>query len=168
MSPQGKKGNPAAAARARKAPEPRSRKTLGLVVFGVLFVALFVVSAVAIGIGNPSVPAGAIAVVEDAPDGTITKEEFDRALVQAAARQGLKDVPATDDPQYQLLADSAEGDLILSRWVLGEAEERGIEVTDREVEDELDTIKEQQFGSEKKFQQFLDQSGFTLDEARRA
>ena len=40
-------------------------------------------------------PDGAIAVVEDAPDGTITQEEFDRALAQTAARQGLKDVPAT-------------------------------------------------------------------------
>ena len=77
---------------------------LGLVVFGVLFLALFVVVGVAVGIGNPAVPSGSIAVVEDAPNGTITKAEFDRALVQAAARQGLKEVPATDDPQYQLLA----------------------------------------------------------------
>jgi len=74
VSPQGKKGNPAAAARSRSVPEPRSRKTLGLIIFGVLFVALFVVVGVAVGIGNPSVPSGAIAVVEDAPDGTITKE----------------------------------------------------------------------------------------------
>ncbi len=172
MSPQGKKGNPAAAARKTASPPPRSRKTLGLIIFGVLFVALFVVCAAAIGLGQPSVPDGAIAVVEDAPNGTITKEEFDRALVQAAARQGLKDVPATDDPQYQLLADSAEGDLILSRWVLGEAEDRGIEITERQIDDELNTIKQQQFGCQpdedpcEAFDKFLDQSGFDLDEAR--
>ena len=111
-------------------------------------------------------PDGAIAVVEDAPDGTITTEEFDRALVQAAARQGLEEVPAEDDPQYELLAEAAQGDLILSRWVLGEAEERGIEVTDREIDDELETVKEEQFGSEKEFEKFLEQSGFTLEEAK--
>ena len=140
---------------------------LGLVVFGALLVALFVIVAVAQGIGNPSVPSDAIAVVDGAPEGTVTKEEFDRALVQTAARQQLKDVPAPDDPQYQAIADAAESDLLLQRWVRGEAEERGIEVTDTEVDDELEKVKQQQFGgSEKQFQRFLDQSGYTLDEAR--
>ena len=106
-------------------------------------------------------------MVEDAPDGTITKEDFDRALVQTAARQGLKEVPETTDPQYQALADAAESDLLLARWVAGEAQERGIEATDREIDDELDKVKQQQFGgSEKEFQKFLDQSGFTDEEAR--
>ena len=111
-------------------------------------------------------PDDAIAVVEDAPDGTITKEEFDRALAQTAARQGLKEVPPTDDPQYELLADAALADLILSRWVLGEAEERGIEVSDREIDEELETVKTEQFGSEEEFDKFLEQSGFTLEEAQ--
>jgi foldase protein PrsA len=166
VSPQGRKGNPAAAARGKPAPPPKSRKVPALIGFAVLFVALFVVAAAAIGLGNPSVPEGAIAVVEDAPNGTITTEEYDRALVQAAARQGLKEVPPEDDPQFELLSQSAQGDLILSRWVLGEAAERGIEVTEREVDDELETVKEEQFGSEEEFEKFLEQSGFTLDEAK--
>ncbi len=166
MSPQGKKGNPAAGSKSKAAPAPKSRKTLALGVFGVLFVALFVIVAAAQGLGEPSVPDDAIAVVEDAPNGTVSKEEFDRALVQAAARQGIKEVPATDDPQYKLLADAAQADLILSRWVLGEAEERGIEITDREIDDELEAVKTEQFGSEEEFDKFLEQSGFTLEEAR--
>ncbi len=105
-------------------------------------------------------------MVEEAPNGTITTEEYDRALVQAAARQGLEEVPPEDDPQFELLSQSAQGDLILSRWVLGEAAERGIEVTEREVDDELETVKEEQFGSEEEFEKFLEQSGFTLDEAK--
>ena len=124
--------------------------------------------AVAQGIGDPSVPADAIAVVEDAPNGTITKEEFDRALVQTAARQGIKEVPETTDPQYQTLADAAQSDLLLARWVAGEAQERGIETTDREIDDELEKVKQQQFGSEQAFEKFLDQSGFTHEEARAA
>ena len=83
-------------------------------------------------------------MIEDAPDGTITSEDFDRALEQTAARQGLREVPPPDD-QYELLVDAAVSDLILSRWVLGEAEERGIEVTDREVEEEPVTVINQQF-----------------------
>ena len=172
MSPQGKKRDRAAAARSRGAkgatapPAPPSRKRAGLIGFGVLFVALFVIVGVAEGIGQPSVPDGAIAVVEDAPDGTITTEEYDRGLVQAAARQGLREVPPTDDPQYELLAEAAQSDLILARWVNGEAEERGIEITDREIDSELETIKEEQFGSEQEFERFLDESGFTLDEAK--
>ena len=80
------------------------------------------------GASSAEVPAGAIAVVAEAPDGTITQEDFDRAVEQTAARQGLKEVPAEDDPQYQLLSDAALSDILLDRWVMGEAAERGIEV----------------------------------------
>jgi parvulin-like peptidyl-prolyl isomerase len=168
VSPQGKRTRPQ---RPRPAAEPaRGRgsaaKRLGLIIFGALLIALFVIVAVAQGLGDPEVPSDAIAVVEDAPDGTVTKEDFDRGLVQTAARQGLKDVPETSDPQYQSLADAAESDLLLARWVAGEAQERGIETTEREIDDELEKVKQQQFGSEKEFQKFLDQSGFTVDEAR--
>ncbi len=97
---------------------------------------------------------------------TITTEEFDGALQQAAAAQGLKEVPPADDPQYELLRDAAISDLILARWVLGEAADRGIEVDrPRDRPSELDTVKEQQFGSEKAFEKFLEESGFSLDEA---
>lgn len=169
MSPQGKRSRPQ---RPRPAAQPTSgrsssAKRIGIVAFAALLIALFVIVAVAQGIGDPSVPSDAIAVVDEAPNGTITKDDFNRALVQTAARQGLKEVPKTTDPQYQTLADAAESDLLLSRWVAGEAQERGIETTDREIDDELDKVKQQQFGgSEQQFQKFLDQSGFTDEEAR--
>jgi foldase protein PrsA len=172
VSPQGRKGNPAARAKPKAAPDTRPRKRLYALIFGVLFIVLFAVIGVSVGIGDPSVPDDAIAVVDDAPDGTITQEEFDSAITQTAARQGIKEVPATDDPQYKLLADAAQSDLILSRWVLGEAEERGIEISDVSIDNELNKIKEQQFGCKpdetecKAFDDFLDQSGFTLDEAK--
>ena len=168
MSPQGRKGNPAARAQPAVAArrDPKGRKRLYALIFAVLFIVLFAVVGVSVGIGEPSVPDDAIAVVEDAPDGTVTREDFDRALTQTAARQGIKEVPAEDDPQYQLLADAAQSDLILARWVLGEADERGIVISDREVDEELEKIKEQQFGSDKAFEKFLEDSGFTLDEAK--
>ena len=133
--------------------------------FGVLLVGLFVAVAVAQGIGNPSIPDDAIAVVEDAPDGTITKEEFDRSLAQTAAGQGLKDVPAPTDPTYQQLADAAQANAMLSRWVTGEAADRGIEVSDREIDQQLQQIITQQFGGKQEdFDKYVIDAGFCTDE----
>ena len=148
MSPQGKRARPQ---RPKPAAAPQrggggAVKRLGLLIFGALLVALFAIVAVAQGIGDPSIPSDAIAVVDGAPNGTVTQDDFDRALAQTAAQQGIKEIPKTTDPQYQPLADAAESDLLLARWVQGEAAERGIAPTDREIDDELSKVKTQQFG----------------------
>jgi foldase protein PrsA len=161
---QGKKKGPSAAALA--AERISRHRRLGLIIFGVLLIGLFAAVAAAQGIGHPEPSGDEVAVVEDAPDGTITKEQFDRGLEQTAARNGINQIPPADDPQYEQLRDSALSDLILSRWVLGEADERGIEVSEREIDDELQNVIEQEFGSQKAFDRFLKQSGFTLEEAR--
>jgi parvulin-like peptidyl-prolyl isomerase len=145
---------------------PSKRARVAAIALGALLVGLFVIVAAAQGLGNPEPGDGEIAVVEDAPDGTITQEQLDRAVEQTAARQGLQEVPASDDPQYELLQEAAISDLLLGIWVRGEAEERGIEVTDREIDEELQTVIEQQFGDQKGFERFLEQSSFTEEEAR--
>ena len=94
MSPQGKRPKPAATPRDRDT----GRRRLALAVFSVFLVAAFVWVAAAQGLGDPSVPEGDIAIVEEAPDGTITTEEFDDAMQRAAVGQGLRQVPAEDDP----------------------------------------------------------------------
>ena len=134
-------------------------------------VALFVIVAVAQGIGDPSPSGEEIAVVEDAsPDGgeaAVTREQFDTELEVVASRQGLEEVPPEDDPQYEALRDAAFGDLLLTVWVRGEAEDRGIAVSEEDVDGELDQILEQQFnGNERRFQSFLEDSGFTEQSAR--
>ncbi len=170
MSPsqQGrKKGRPGGKPAAAPAPEQSAaRHRLGLLAFGVLLVALFVGVALAQGVGKPSVSDGNVAEIEESPEGTITQEDFDRSLIQTAARQQIDPVPAPGDEQYDLLKEAALSDLILAAWVRGEGEERGIEITEAAIDRELDTIKEQQFGSEKAFDRFLEDSSFTLDEAR--
>jgi parvulin-like peptidyl-prolyl isomerase len=128
-------------------------------VLAVFLVAFFVVVAIAQGIGNPSVPSDDVAVVEDAPDGNITKEQFDTALEQTATAQQVK-VPAPDDPQYATLRDAAMSNLITSRWVAGEAEERGLTISDTEIDDYI----KQQFGGQ--FEKAAKQAGFTQTEAR--
>jgi foldase protein PrsA len=134
-------------------------------IFGALFVALFVIVGVADGIGHPSVPSGAVAVVEDAPDGTISTADFDAALTQAAAQQ-QQPKPKPSDPQYAALRDAAMSSVLLSRWITGEAEERGITVSDTEISNQLKQIAEQQFGGQKQFQQYLKQAGFSPEQAR--
>ncbi|HEX2128089.1 MAG TPA: peptidyl-prolyl cis-trans isomerase, partial [Solirubrobacterales bacterium] len=170
MSPsqQGRsKGRPGGKPAAAPAPERSAgRRRLGLIAFGILLIALFTGVALAQGVGQPEVSDGEIAVVEESPDGTITTEDFERAIAQTAARQQLDPVPEPGDEQYDVLADTALNDLILAAWVRGEAEERGIEITEPAIDRELETITEQQFGSQKAFDRFLEDANFTLEEAR--
>ena len=105
-------------------------KRLALVVFAVFVVGAFVVVAAAQGIGEPSVPDGDVAVVEEAPDGTITSRGV-RPRARADRRPpGPQGGAGRGRPAVPAARDAAVSDLLLARWVLGEAEERGIEVTD--------------------------------------
>jgi transcriptional regulator with PAS, ATPase and Fis domain len=57
------------------------------------------------------------------------------------------------------------GKTLLARSVAGEAEELGITVTDTEIDQQLEQIKSQNFKDEQEFQQFLDESGFSEQDA---
>jgi parvulin-like peptidyl-prolyl isomerase len=145
---------------------PKDRRIVAAAVLAATLVALLVGVAIAQGIGNPSVPSDDVAVVEEAPNGEISTAEFEAALEQAAARQGAKEVPPESDPQYAPLRAAAMSDLLLGRWVRGEASERGITLSDTEISNQLDQIIKQQFGGQKQFQQFLKQAKFTPEQAR--
>jgi foldase protein PrsA len=136
---------------------------LALLAFGALFVLLFAIFAIAQGIGNPSVPSGAVAVVEDAPDGidTITEEEFQHALEQKAAEEKVTPVPAPGDEKYDELKEKALGEVIDAVWIQGQAEEMGISVTEKEIADELKKLKKQAFKTEEQYEEFLKEAKFT-------
>ena len=139
------------------------RQRLGLILFGALFVLLFIGFAVAQGIGSPSVPSGAVAIVEDVPDdvGTITQEDFDRALEQQVAQAKLKKTPEAGSDKYEELKEAALGELLDQAWLVGQAEEMDISVTDKQIEDELASIKKQNFPTPDAYKKFLQESGFT-------
>lgn len=139
------------------------RKRLGLVSFGLLFVILFAAVAVSEGIGDPSVPDGDIALVEGVPSeiGHISKEEFDRALLQAAAQTGLKEAPKPGDKKYEEVKEAAVGELIDGVALQGQAEEMNIKVTDKQIETELEQIKKQNFKTDAEFEKFLEESKYT-------
>ncbi len=164
MSPDSKK--PKAPARAPASARDRARR-LGILIFGVAFVGLFVGFAVAQGVsGAPSVPSDSIAVVENAASGTspINKEEFGRALKQTAARSGLQSVPKPSSKQYADIRDAAIGDQLDTVWIQSEAAEQGITVTDAKVAKELAKIKKQNFRTEAEYQQFIKRSGYNQDD----
>jgi peptidyl-prolyl cis-trans isomerase C len=141
-----------------------TRRVVGIGL-GVLLVLAF--AAFATGLDDPEVPDGSVAVVEDVDDGDVTQDDFDAAMEQVAASQGLRGgPPKPGDEQYEAFKEQALSDLLLQKWVQGEAEERGITASEREIDDELETIKEQNFnGSEKEFQRFLDESGLSEEDA---
>lgn len=139
-------------------------KRLALFAFAGLLVLLFVGFAIAQGIGNPSVSSGDVAVIEDAPEGlgTITEAQFRHALVIAAAASQVKPLPKPGDEKYDELKETALGELFDSVWIQGLAEEMGISVTKKEVAEELKKLKSQAFKTEKQFQEFLEESHYTL------
>jgi len=136
---------------------------LALLAFGALFILLFVIFAIAQGIGDPSIPSDAVAVVEDAPPGlgTITKADFQHALVQTSAQKQEKSVPKPGDAKYEELKSTALGELLDAIWIQGQAEEIGISVTDKEIAEELEKLKKQAFKTEKEYKEFLKEAHFT-------
>lgn len=136
---------------------------LALLGFAALFILLFVIFAIAQGIGHPSVPSDAVAVVEDAPNdlGTVSKKEFQHALVQAAAQGKVTPVPKPGDEKYEELKETALGEMLDSIWIQGQAEEMGISVTPKEVAEELKKLKEKAFKTEQQYKEFLKEAHFT-------
>jgi foldase protein PrsA len=132
--------------------------------FGAAIVIAVVIAALTAGLGHGSVPDDAVAKVDDTQ---ISRDDFERALEQAAKRQGLRGgAPDPDDPQYEVLKNEALGDLLDSTWIQGEAEERGIEPTERQVEQQFDRIRKQNFPTEKRFNRFLNQTALTAEDVQ--
>jgi parvulin-like peptidyl-prolyl isomerase len=151
----------------------QSRKSgqqrLALIVFAAVFVVLFAGFAIAEGIGDPSVPSGDVAIVENVPDqiGSVSEAEFKRALVQQAAQGKLKKTPTPGDDKYDELKTAAMGELLDSIWLQGQAEEMGIEVTPKQIATELAQIKEQNFKTDKAYKEFLTTSKFTPEDVEK-
>ncbi len=146
---------------------PTASKRTAAIAFAALLVGTIVLVAATAGLGKPSLPDGAKAFVEDSPGGEVSQAQFDAALTQAAARQGAQaEAPEPGTPQYDQLKETAMADVLLARWVRGEAAELGIEVSDRETDAELEKIVEEQFGGQEAFDKFLEESSFSPEDAR--
>jgi foldase protein PrsA len=139
---------------------------LGLIVFAALFVLLFIGFAVAQGIGSPSVPSGDVIKVQGVPDeiGSVSQKEFDRAFALQVKGAKLKKAPTPGGEKYEEVKEATLKELIEGIWIRGQAEEMGIKVTDKQVEEELAQIKKTSFPTPSAYQKFLKESGFTEED----
>jgi len=144
----------------------KGAQRLGLVLFGVVFVALFVIFAVAQGLGAPSIPSGDIALVSFVPSdvGHISEADYKNSLAQQEAQSGVKKAPKAGSKKAEELHKATMEELLSRVWIFGEGEELGIKVTPKEVESQLEKVKEESFKTEKAFQEFLKESHFTEED----
>jgi foldase protein PrsA len=68
------------------------------------------------------------------------------------------------EQQYKSLQQEVLGFLISSAWVLGEAESKGVKVSDAEVKKQFEQIKNQQFPKAEEFKKFLATSGQSVSD----
>lgn len=141
----------------------RSKKRVAALVFAGALVIVVALVAATTGIARPGVPGGSVAIVDDVDNGEVTRDDYDRGLEQAAARLGLKEVPPPSDPQFAQINDETMQGLLLAIWAEGEAKDRGIEVTDADVQAELADIQKS-FKDEKEFAKVVEQSKFCTEE----
>jgi parvulin-like peptidyl-prolyl isomerase len=135
---------------------------------GAALILLVIGFAIFRGLGQPGVPDGDIAIVQTADPEGVTTAEFDKAFELLLVRQDTVDnPPAEGTDAYEQTKDAAVNDVLLERWLLGEAEEQGYEISDRLVDQRLDEIKEQSFVNEREFDRFVEQSGFDDEEVLR-
>lgn len=163
MSPdQGRRGKSGKAG-GRRVSVPASAHRLGLLVFGVVFVALFAIVAISVGVGDPSIPSGDVILVEDVPGdaGQVTVADIEHQIDLTAAQAGEEKPPKPGNPKYEEAREAATKFFLEGIWIQGQAAEWGIEVTDQEIDKELKKVKKESFKTEAEFQKFLNESHYT-------
>ncbi len=68
------------------------------------------------------------------------------------------------EQQYKALQQQVLGFLISSEWVVGQAEEMGVKISDKEVVKHFNELKKQQFPKEAEFQKFLASTGQSVSD----
>ncbi len=139
-----------------------SKKRLVIIVLSAVVIVALILAAATAGLGRPGVPSDAVAIVDHVDNGVVTHDAYEHALDQTVAQLGLKDVPPPSDPQYAQINDQTMQGLLLAIWARGEAHDLGIDVTDQDVQDQLDSIKKS-FKSEAEFTKVVQQSKFCTD-----
>jgi parvulin-like peptidyl-prolyl isomerase len=136
-------------------------------VFSVLAVSLVSILLVAACGGDESVPNDAVAVVAGEE---IPREQFDALLEQTKAgyKQQGRDVPKAGTPEFTTLKTNIVQYLVQRAQFEEKANELGIVITDKQIDDELAKIKKDFFqGSDKKMQAQLKKQNITLDALKR-
>ncbi|MDQ3670900.1 MAG: peptidylprolyl isomerase [Actinomycetota bacterium] len=120
----------------------------------------------ACGGGDDDVPSGAVAVV----DGTeVSRADLDELIERAkkAYAAQKQEFPKVGTPEYQNVQTQYVTFLVQREEFEKEAEERGIEVTEKEVDDEVQEFLKTRFGGKRAaFLKALEEQGFTEEALR--
>jgi parvulin-like peptidyl-prolyl isomerase len=116
--------------------------------------------------GDDKVPSGSVATVDGK---AIPKSEFDHwadvvfQSQQGATRRRKKKpkAPKPGSPQYKQLSSQVMQFLVSSRWIVGEAADRGIAASPAEIKRSFEQTKKQSFPSDRAYKRFLQSSGQT-------
>ena len=83
---------------------------------------------------------------------------------KASPSRRRRELKSECEQQYTSLKQEVLGFLISSEWVIGEAANLGVKVSDAEVKKEFEKIKNQQFPKAAEFEKFLATSGQTVSD----
>jgi parvulin-like peptidyl-prolyl isomerase len=131
-----------------------------------LALALLGVALAGCGGGSQNVPDGAVAVV-DGED--ITKAQFDALMTRAKQSYGQnkQDFPKAGTPEYRTIQNQAVAYLVQQEKYRQKAEDLDVEVTEKEIDDRVEQLKQQYFGgNEKQYQENLKTQGLTEPQIR--
>jgi foldase protein PrsA len=107
------------------------------------------------------------AVVPDPPNYTACIAHLEATAPKPAKGQSkptAAQLKTECEQQYQSLKQTTLGFLISANWLLGEANEQGIKISDAEVQKAFNKIKNEQFPTEAAFQKFLASTGYTVSD----
>ncbi len=131
-----------------------------------VLVVLAVGIATACGSDKQSVPSDAVAVVDGTP---ITKASLNDLLARAKKTYltQKRDFPKAGTAEYQALQTQAVAFLVQRAEYANRASELDLEVTDKEITDRIEQVKEQSFGgSQAKLDEQLKAQGYTAASLR--
>jgi foldase protein PrsA len=118
--------------------------------------------------GESGVPEGAVAVVDGVE---ISREELDQmvAIAKRNTESQQQVFPKVGTPEYQNVQRQYVAFLVQRAQFEKEAEERGIEISEKEIDKEFQEFVRQRFdGNRKEFEAALKKDGYTLEEVRKS
>ncbi len=116
--------------------------------------------------GNASLGGDDVAVVGGQ---TITKQDFQNLLARAQKtfEQQKRPFPKAGTPPYETLKGQAIAFLVQRAEFAQKAEDMGVKVSDKQIDDRIAKLKKQYYGgSDKRYEDTLKQQGLTDDQAR--
>ena len=132
----------------------------------VLIALTAVLVAAGCGGSDDELPADAVAVVDGV---TVTKAELDALLTRAKVsyEQQQRAFPKAGTPEYQSLQTQAVAYLVQRTQYDLEAADRGITVSDEEVDKRIDEVKKQSFGGDdEKWAEALEAQAYSEEDVR--